>query len=77
MKKVSKQEAFNKFADAYGPDWHRESPYRPYRDEWEPCRANWLTRQRKETQRNTKRAQESRKKTKKSSGSICETCRGC
>ena len=39
MKKVSGQEAFDNFADAYGPNWHREGPFR---DEWEPYKASWM-----------------------------------
>ena len=27
MKKVSKQEAFDVFADDSGPNWHRQGPY--------------------------------------------------
>ena len=41
MKKVSKQEAFDAFADDSGSNWHRQSPYA---STWEPYRASWVRR---------------------------------
>ena len=54
MKKVSGQEAFENFADAYGPNWHREGLYRV---EWEPYCANWLARHPKEAEKERKKVE--------------------
>ena len=59
MKKVSKQEAFDNFADAYGPDWYRQSSYR---DQWEPYCANQLARHPKEAEKERKKVEKMVKK---------------
>ena len=43
MKKVSRQEAFDAFADDSGPNWHRQGPYA---STWEPYRASWVRKHR-------------------------------
>ena len=41
IKNVSKQEAFDAFADDSGPNWHRQGPYA---STCEPYRASWVRR---------------------------------
>ena len=41
MKVITRLQAFDKHANAHGPNWHRESPYA---STWEPYRASWVRR---------------------------------